>query len=110
MRNWKDSDIVPFAEMNGDPEVDVEYFPNTFSEAETRTMVKRIQSHFERHGFGFLAVENKSSGEFIGLTGSISPRLIPFLRPVGMGWRFKGESWGKGICYRGGNCLFDLWL
>jgi [ribosomal protein S5]-alanine N-acetyltransferase len=96
LRNWKDSDILPFAEMNGDPEV-MKYFPNTFSEAETRTMVKRIQSHFERHGFGLFAVENKSSGEFIGLTGFNIPPFDSYFTPcVEIGWRFKKESWGEG--------------
>jgi RimJ/RimL family protein N-acetyltransferase len=59
LRNWRDSDVLPFAEMNRDPEV-MKYFPNTLSTDETRAMVKRIQAHFERNGFGLFVVENKT--------------------------------------------------
>ena len=96
LRKWKDSDILPFAAMNGDPEV-MKYFPGTFSEAETRSMVKRIQSHFDRNGFGLFAVEIKATGEFIGFTGFSIPGFESFFTPcVEIGWRYKKEFWGKG--------------
>jgi [ribosomal protein S5]-alanine N-acetyltransferase len=96
LRKWKDSDILPFAGMNRDPEV-MKYFPGTFSEAETRSMVKRIQSHFDRNRFGLFAVELKTSGEFIGFTGFSIPAFESFFTPcVEIGWRYKKEFWGKG--------------
>jgi RimJ/RimL family protein N-acetyltransferase len=96
LRKWKDSDILPFAEMNADPEV-MKYFPNIFSEAETRSMVKRIQSHFGRNGFGLFAVEIKATGEFIGFTGFSIPGFESFFTPcVEIGWRYKKEFWGRG--------------
>jgi [ribosomal protein S5]-alanine N-acetyltransferase len=96
LRNWEDSDILPFAEMNRDLEV-MKYFPNTFSEDETRAMVKRIQAHFERNGFGLFAVENKTNGEFFGFTGFSIPTFESFFTPcVEIGWRYKKEVWGKG--------------
>ena len=96
LRKWKESDVRPFAEMNADPEV-MRYFPNTFSEVETRSMVQRIQSLFDRKGYGLFAVEHKATGQFIGFTGLSIPTFESFFTPcVEIGWRYKKEAWGKG--------------
>ncbi len=96
LRNWIDSDIKAFAEMNRDPEV-MKYFPKTYSEEETLAMVHRIRLHFDKNGFGLYAVENKMTGDFIGFTGFSIPTFESFFTPcVEIGWRFKKDVWGSG--------------
>jgi RimJ/RimL family protein N-acetyltransferase len=42
-RQWLDSDIGPFVELNQDPRV-MEFFPKTQSREETLAMVERVKS------------------------------------------------------------------
>ena len=72
LRKWVDSDLQPFVEMGKDADV-MKYFPKMLTDAETLAMVGRIKSGFEKNGFGLLAVENKSTKEFIGFTGFAIP-------------------------------------
>ncbi|MEI9968503.1 MAG: GNAT family N-acetyltransferase [Terracidiphilus sp.] len=56
LRRWRDSDRLPFQQMNADPRV-MEFFPALLSPAESDALVDRAQAHFDRHGFGPFAVE-----------------------------------------------------
>ena len=55
LRRWRAADLAPFAAINADPEV-MRFFPDLLPDAQTETMVSRIQAHFAAHGFGFCAV------------------------------------------------------
>lgn len=97
LRNWKEKDIEPFINMNGDKDV-MKYFPKTLSRAETIEAVNRINQHFEEHGFGLFAIEEKATREFIGFTGFSIPTFNSFFTPcVEIGWRLKKEVWKKGF-------------
>ncbi|MEP7318937.1 MAG: GNAT family N-acetyltransferase [Panacibacter sp.] len=96
LRLWKDSDTAPFIAMNKDAAV-MRYFPAIATTAETEAMIARIKTHFEKHGFGLYAVEEKSSQQFIGFTGFAVPRFENFFTPcVETGWRLQQKAWGKG--------------
>ncbi len=56
LRRWRDSDRLPFQQMNADPRV-MEFFPASLSLAESDALVDRAHAHFDRHGFGPFAVE-----------------------------------------------------
>ncbi len=59
--------------------------------------MKRINSHFEQHGFGLLAVEKLNTKEFIGYAGFMIPPFESFFTPcIEIGWRLKKEEWNKG--------------
>ena len=47
----------------------MQYFPQHLSRQETINFINRIQSHFEKWGFGLWAVEEKESENFIGFIG-----------------------------------------
>lgn len=51
MRRWCDSDRVPFAAMNADPEV-MRYFPAVLDRAESDHLIDRIEDRFDQRGFG----------------------------------------------------------
>lgn len=96
MRHWKEADVAPFAAMNKDKDV-MRYFPQTLAEEETAAMMKRIEAHFQQHGFGLFALETLATNEFIGYTGFMIPRFESFFTPcVEIGWRLKKEEWNKG--------------
>ncbi len=97
LRQWLPSDITPFSTMNKDATV-MQYFPNTLTDEETLQMVTRINAHFEEHGYGLFAVENKLTKEFIGYTGFAIPTFESYFTPcIEIGWRFKKEAWGQGF-------------
>ena len=83
--------------MNKDTTV-MQYFPKTLAPEETLQMVTRINAHFEEHGLGLFAVENKLTKEFIGYTGFAIPTFESYFTPcIEIGWRFKKEAWGQGF-------------
>lgn len=96
LRKWTDADTNPFVAINKDKDV-MKYFPGTVTEEETLAMISRIKTHFNVHGFGLYAVEEKSSGAFIGFTGFAIPRFESFFTPcVEIGWRLQQSAWGNG--------------
>jgi len=97
MRRWRDSDLEPFAGLNGDPEV-MEHFPATLSRAESDAFVARIEARFERDGYGLWALEVAETGRFIGYTG-LAPQTFPahFTPAVEVGWRLARFAWGHGF-------------
>jgi RimJ/RimL family protein N-acetyltransferase len=95
LRNWRDSDLPPWAAMNADPEVR-EHLGPPLSAEDAAASVGAFQDDLDRNGFGFWAVEVRASGEFIGFTG-LDPvdDGMPFTG-VEAGWRLSRSSWGHG--------------
>jgi RimJ/RimL family protein N-acetyltransferase len=101
LRRWRPSDLEPFAAMNADPRV-MQYFPALFSREESDAMAARAESLFERHGFGFWAVEAPGIAPFIGLLGLSIPRFeAHFMPAVEIGWRIAAEHWNRGYATEG---------
>jgi len=92
LRPWRESDLEPFAALNGDPIV-MEHFPSRQSRAESDATVGRVREHFEREGFGLWAVEVPGVAPFIGFTGLQRPSFMPVIE---VGWRLAKEYWGAG--------------
>ena len=67
LREWRNTDVDPFAAMNSDPRV-MQYFPETYSEERTRRFVARIRECWLERRYGLWAVERQDTGRFI--TGS----------------------------------------
>jgi ribosomal-protein-alanine N-acetyltransferase len=100
LRRWRPADREPFAAMNADPEV-MEHFPAPLTRAESDASVDRIETGFDRRGFGLWAVEVTEPGElegrFIGFTGLSVPRFQAHFTPaVEIGWRLARPAWGHG--------------
>lgn len=95
LRPWEDRDIDSFAALNADPLV-MRYFPSTFTRAETIAYVERMRSYSDT-GFGFLAAEEKASGDLVGVVGMAPVRPdMPSGSGVEIGWRLAHHHWGKG--------------
>lgn len=96
LRRWREDDRDAVAAINADPEV-MRYFRSTLSRDESDAFMARIDAHFDTHGFGFWAVEEKQSGQVVGLTGLARVTFdAPFAPAVEIGWRFAAHVWGRG--------------
>jgi RimJ/RimL family protein N-acetyltransferase len=96
LREWRDSDLAPFAALNADPCV-MGHFPRPLDGAESDAVVMRIRDHFARHGFGLWAVEVPGVAEFVGFVGLSVPSFEAHFMPcVEIGWRLAQEFWGRG--------------
>jgi ribosomal-protein-alanine N-acetyltransferase len=96
LRPWKQSDREPFAAMNADPDV-MRYFPSTRTREESDNMVNAVEQILADKGWGLWAVEEKSSGAFIGFVGLNIPGYeLPFSPVIEIGWRLDKAFWGKG--------------
>jgi RimJ/RimL family protein N-acetyltransferase len=96
LREWRNTDVDPFAAMNSDPRV-MEYFPETYSEERTRRFVARIRECWAERGYGLWAVERQDTGRFIGYVG-LWPATFPahFTPAVEVGWRLAADQWRNG--------------
>jgi len=106
LRDWRESDIEPFARMNADEEV-MRYFIKALTYEETVKFYEVIQAEFQECGYGLYAVETKEDGEFIGFIGFHRATFEADFTPcTEIGWRLKKESWGRGYATEGASaCL-----
>src|SRR6185436_1912252 len=95
LRQWRDSDLEPFAAMNADPEV-MRYFPSVLTKSETSASLERLRRAIDERGWGLWAVE--VDGNFAGFTGLSIPNFTAHFTPcTEIGWRFRHEYWGRSL-------------
>jgi RimJ/RimL family protein N-acetyltransferase len=96
LRNWKESDFNPFADMCADPDV-MKYFPSILNRDESFSLALKIKSLIEERGWGAWAVEIPNQREFIGFVGLHIPKdNLPFSPCVEVLWRLAKPFWGNG--------------
>ena len=101
LRQWRDSDREPFAELNADPET-MRYFPATMTREQSDSFVERIGEGFAERGFGLWAVEVPGVTPFAGFVGLSVPRFETDFTPcVEVGWRLAADVWGRGYASEG---------
>ena len=97
LRSWKLEDLPLFIEMNQDARV-MRYFPSILTDEQTESFYNRIQSEFERNGWGLYAVELKSNGTFIGYVGLHEIGFDANFTPgVEIGWRLDADYHNQGL-------------
>jgi RimJ/RimL family protein N-acetyltransferase len=100
LRQWNDSDLDSYAEMNADPEV-TRYFPSPLTRQEACESFTRMRKGIEERGWGVWAVD--VDGIFAGVTGLSIPRFpAPFTPCTEILWRFRREFWGRGVAQAAG--------
>ena len=73
-----------------------------FSDIEARRAIRRLIGHWELHGFGEWAAEEKASGRLVGKIGlhhHADWRAERF--KVEVGWLLARDAWGKGYATEG---------
>lgn len=108
LRQWRFSDFASFAELNADPRV-MQFFPETLARQSSDKMAKRCHQLINENGWGFWAVELKSSQEFIGFVGLNRPQVeLPFSPCVEVGWRLHYRFWHKGYATEAGRAAINM--
>ena len=101
LREWRESDRAPYAEMNADPMV-MRFFAGLMTRDASDRELEVWQSGFEARGWGNWAVETRDAGRFIGYVGlSIPRRALPFMPCVELGYRLAPAHWGQGYATEG---------
>ena len=96
LRDWRDSDLEPFAAMNADARV-MEFLPAPLTRAESDVLAARIRSSLAIHGFGLWAVEVQGGPPFIGFVGLSVPLFAAHFAPgTEIAWRLAHAYWGRG--------------
>jgi len=105
LRRWRDSDRIPFQQLNADPRV-MEFYPSTLAPQESDALIARINLHFELHGHGPYAVELVETGAFIGYIGLYTPTFeASFMPAVEIVWRLSADHWGRGLATEGARAV-----
>jgi RimJ/RimL family protein N-acetyltransferase len=97
LRQWRDTDMEPFARMNADARV-MEHFPAPLDRATSDAVAGRLRAEIAERGYGFWALELRETGEFLGFTGLRIPAMsLPIGPCVEIGWRLAADRWGQGF-------------
>jgi len=96
LRGWRESDRVPYAQLNADPQVR-EFFPEPATAAQSDAQLAVFDDHFAQHRFGMWAVELRDGGELIGFNGmDLATYDAPFAPAIELAWRLARPAWGHG--------------
>ncbi|MGM1004579.1 GNAT family N-acetyltransferase [Acinetobacter haemolyticus] len=108
LRQWRDTDYLPFAEMSANPEV-MRHFPKVLTRAESDVYIDKLKAIIEKQGWGFWAVELKQTQQLIGLVGlHDQPTQFSFSPCVEIGWRLDQAYWGQGYASEAANAALDF--
>ena len=94
LREWRASDLEPFAALNADPAV-AEFLSAPLTRAQSDALVGRIVDHWRTDGYALWAVERTGDGAFLGFSGLSVPAWAPEPTPE-IGWRLAQHAWGRG--------------
>jgi RimJ/RimL family protein N-acetyltransferase len=108
LRQWRASDLEPFAELNADEQV-MRYFTSLASRAESDAVAERARANIARDGWGLWAVEVRGVAEFIGLVGLNRVGFDAHFTPaIEVGWRLDRRYWGHGYATEAAQASLDF--
>ncbi len=100
-RLWAKEDEEHFIAMGQDIE-GMNFFSRPYTPEESQCKMYEHIYFIEEHGYGFWAVEEKESKEFIGTIGFNYPSISSFFTPcLQMGWCLRKKFWGQGYATEG---------
>lgn len=105
-RLWEEKDKIPFADMNANKEV-MKYFLSILSKEQSDKLIDKINTNFNKTGYGLWVVEIKETEEFIGFIGFLEATFQSEFTPcVEIGWRLDDKYWNSGYATEGAKtCL-----
>jgi RimJ/RimL family protein N-acetyltransferase len=96
LRQWKDTDLPAWIEMNADPEVR-RYFPSIPTPEAAAAEATRIRAAIMQRGWGPWALEIPGEVPFAGFVGLILHNFqADFMPAVEIGWRLSRATWKHG--------------
>ncbi|WP_353172354.1 GNAT family N-acetyltransferase [Acinetobacter rudis] len=107
LRQWQDSDHLPFIKMGQDPDV-MKYFPNDLTQEDSLKLIQTVSEIIDKNKWGIWAVELKENHEFIGFIGLHNqPLQFDFSPCVEIAWRLAKEHWNKGYATEGAKAVLE---
>jgi RimJ/RimL family protein N-acetyltransferase len=109
LRRWIDADREPFIAIVTDPAVG-EWLGGARTQEQALSDFDRMQSFWEEHGCGWLALVRASDGAVIGRVAC--RRVLPeWKHPMGsvveVGWALAADAWGHGYASEGAAAMLD---
>lgn len=93
LRPFREADLDPWAALNTDPEV-MKYLGQTLTREESDRIASGVNKRYAIDGTGFLAIERRTDGAFLGACGLQFTPWYP--DDFEIGWRLAREYWGHG--------------
>ena len=88
-------DAAALHRIQSDPE-HMRFYPHPFSMEESVAWIERAIERYEKHGFGLLAVEDRTTGEFLGNVGPMVQR-VDDVDEIELGWSITPDRSRQGI-------------
>src|SRR5262249_27008186 len=108
LRQWRDEDLEPLAEIYVQPEYVA--FMRARTRDETREQIERFRRLWAEDGFAHWAAEERSSGRLIGRIGLLRHHDWPAEpSPVEVGWTLHRDWTGRGLATEGGRASVEVW-
>lgn len=100
LRRFRDDDLDAYAAIMGDPAV-AAWLPGVETRELAAAQMARMDSHWDRRGFGPVALELKATGALVGGSGlnAFDARYdaTPVSGGVEIAWRLAPSAWGLGL-------------
>jgi len=98
LRRWLPDDVDPLAAILLHPDVVAWIGPAGANRNDVARAIERYDRHWEAHGFGRLAVVDRTTDELVGRTGVMrEPGWEATACKDEIGWAIAPAQWGKGI-------------
>jgi len=112
LRQWKEGDLEAYAKLTSSEEI-MKYFPRILTKEQSDKAARKFQKLLEEKSWGFWAVEEKLTGQFIGYAGLHAPRTqFPFSPCIEIAWRMQDKYWDNGYVLEVGkeiiNAAFEI--
>jgi RimJ/RimL family protein N-acetyltransferase len=107
LRQWRSADIAPYTAMLADPDTARFITIDGKSVADAMTGWRHtvvMAGHWALHGAGMFALEEKSTGKFVGRVG---PWFPPGWPDFEIGWGIVREARGKGYAVEAARASID---
>jgi RimJ/RimL family protein N-acetyltransferase len=108
LRGLTQDDFEPFATIVSDPEV-VRYLDDgaPISREDCWRGMALFIGHWNLRGYGWWAVEDRRTGDFLGRIGLYNPEGWPGIE---VGWLLRRDVWGAGLATEGAIAALDFAL
>jgi len=108
LRQWRDSDLAPFAALNADAHA-MRFFPARLGREASDAAVARWRAQIDERGWGLWAAERRDTQDFIGFVGlAVPPPTLPCAPCVEIGWRLLPAHWGHGFATEGARAVLRV--
>lgn len=100
------ADDLPLYQALGQDRAVMQYLGGLWTPERTLAAAQDANQSLIEHGYGFLAVERRSDGVFLGIAGLSVEQWYP--DDLQVGWRLAQAHWGQGYASEAGRAWLNL--